>query len=105
MRQIEVTAEKTYPITLRFKGVTGFSDYPELSCGGTWKRISQAPGGYSIYHETITRGREEHDGRGGCLDGIVVMSKKGNQIVLGWFAALDGEPMLASATLRQQLSK
>ena len=105
MRQVDVSSEKTYPMTVRFAGKIGYSDYPELECGGTWKRIGSAPGGYAIYLEKITRGADQHDDKGGCINGVVIMSTKGDKAVLGWFASLDGEPMLASATLSRAASK
>lgn len=105
MRQVDVSSEKSYPMTVQFKGGVGYSDYPELACGGTWKRIGTATGGYTIYHEKITRGADVRADKGGCVNGVIIMSTKGTKAVLGWFASLDGEPMLASATLSQTTSK
>lgn len=102
MRQVDVSAEKTYPMTLTFKGGKGYSEYPDLKCGGLWKRIGTAPGGYAVYAEKITHGAEVVGDAGGCIDGIITVSVKGDRAVLGWFASVDGEPSLASAVLTRR---
>lgn len=102
MRQVDVASEKSYPMSVRFEGRKAFSEYPELACGGTWRRIATGPDGYEIYWETISHGAEIKDDNGGCLNGVVVVSRKGNQVVLGWFASVDGSPSLASARLTRE---
>lgn len=102
MRQVDVSAEKSYPMTLTFKGSKAYSEYPELKCCGVWKRVGTAPGGYAIYAETITHGAEIKDGFGGCVNGIITVFTKGDTAVLGWFASVDGDPSLASAVLKRQ---
>lgn len=102
MRQVDVSAEKSYPVTLTFKGGKGYSEYPELKCGGVWTRIGSVGKQYEIYLEHITHGSEVKDGAGGCIDGVVTLAVKGDKAVLGWFASVDGAPYLASATLSLQ---
>lgn len=101
MRQVDVTAEKSYPMTLTFKGGKGYSEYPTLKCGGVWRRIGTLKKQYEIYEEQITHGSEIKDGTGGCINGVVTLAVKGDKAVLGWFASVDGEPSLASAVLSQ----
>jgi hypothetical protein len=102
MRQVEVSAEKSYPITLTFKGGKGYSEYPDLKCGGVWTRIGSVGKQYEIYLEHITHGTEAKEGTGGCIDGVVTLAVKGDKAVLGWFASVEGDPFLASATLSLQ---
>jgi len=102
MRQVDVAAEKSYPMTLTFKGGKGYSEYPDLKCGGVWTRIGSVGKQYEIYLEHITHGTEVKDGTGGCIDGVVTLAVKGDKAVLGWFASVEGAPSLASATLSLQ---
>ena len=99
MRQVDVAAEKSYPMTLTFKGGKGYSEYPDLKCGGTWTRIGSVGKQYEIYQEHITHGTEVKDNAGGCIDGVVTLAVKGDKAVLGWFASVDGAPSMASAAL------
>jgi len=102
MRQVDVSAEKSYPMTLTFKGGKGYSEYPDLKCGGVWTRIGSVGKQYEIYLEHITHGTEVKDGTGGCIDGVVTLAVKADKAVLGWFASVEGAPSLASATLSLQ---
>ena len=102
MRQVETSSEKSYPMTLTFTGGKGYSEYPELKCGGVWTRIGSVGKQYEIYLEHITHGTEVKDGTGGCIDGVVTLAVKGDKAVLGWFASVDGDPFLGSATLSLQ---
>ena len=99
MRQVDVKGETTYPMTVVLNGDHGSTDYPKLNCGGELERLTSAAGGYVIYKETITRGAFEAGKPEGCIDGIVTLHADRDEILLGWFAAFDGEPMLASGRL------
>jgi hypothetical protein len=99
MRQVDVDGEQSYPMTLTLNESGGSTDYPKLSCGGELERLGTASGGYVIYKETITRGAFDKGKGNGCVDGVVIIHTDGNQIVLGWFGAFDGDPMVASAKL------
>jgi hypothetical protein len=99
MRQVDVDGEQSYPMTLTLNESGGSTDYPKLSCGGELERLGTASGGYVIYKETITRGAFDKGKGNGCVDGVVIVHAEDNQIVLGWFGAFDGSPMVASAKL------
>jgi hypothetical protein len=98
MRQIERGAEETYQMTLVLNADGGTTDYPKLKCGGELERLGAASGGYVVYKETITRGALAK-GTGTCVDGVVIIHADGDNLVLGWFGAFDGEPVVASARL------
>ena len=99
MRQVNADGEASYPMTLVLTESGGTSDYPKLGCGGELERLGTASGGYVIYKETITRGAFDKGKGDGCVDGVVVLHVEGIALLLGWFGAIDGEPMLASARL------
>jgi hypothetical protein len=99
MRQVNTDGEESYPMTLVLTETGGTTDYPKLSCGGELERLGTASGGYVIYKETITRGAFDKRKGDGCVDGVLVVHIDGNALVLGWFGAFDGEPMLASGRL------
>ena len=99
MRQVNSDGEERYPMTLVLSENGGTTDYPKLKCGGELQRLGTATGGYVIYKETITRGAFNKRTGDGCVDGVVIIHAEGDAIVLGWFGAFDGEPMLASARL------
>jgi hypothetical protein len=99
MRQVDVDREQSYPMTLTLNEQGGSTDYPKLSCGGELERLGTASGGYVIYKETITRGAFDKGKENGCVDGVLIIHADDNQLVLGWFGAFDGDPMVASAKL------
>ena len=99
MRQVDVGQESSYPMTLMLSENGGSTDYPKLKCGGELKLLGPASGGYVVYKETITRGVFDAGKDTGCVDGVVVIHAEGNNLLLGWFGAFNGEPMLASARL------
>ena len=99
MHQAESGREETYPMTLKLSADGGTTDYPKLNCGGELKLLGPASGGYMVYKETITRGAFDADKGTGCVDGVVITHIEGGNLVLGWFGAFDGEPVLASARL------
>ncbi len=94
MRQVDVSRETHYPMTLTLKGKTGTSSYPELKCAGALTKIGETKSGYVIYQEAI-----KNEPGANCVDGIVLVSADGGKLILGWYAAVDGSPSLASAVL------
>ena len=94
MRQVDPAEETRYPMILRLDGETGASLYPTLNCGGAWTRIGETVQGYAIYKETVVNEPGAH-----CIDGLAIVYPDGGQLVLGWFAAFEGTPSLASAVL------
>ena len=93
MRQIEMSAETTYPMTLTIMGEGAESNYPALNCSGTWTRVAEK-NGYVIYAETV-RNQEGAS----CIDGMVMVTLYKGKVFLGWFAADAGEPIVAMAVL------
>ena len=96
MRQIDPTQEIRYPMTLTLAGAKGSSSYPTLNCAGTWSRIGQTKEGYTIFKETVV-----NEPGAGCIDGMVIVYPDAGKLVLGWFAAFEGAPSLASAVLEK----
>lgn len=97
MRQIDKSQEKTYPMVLGFSGKKVTTSYPSLKCGGTLSKIAESKGVYTIYKETI-----KNDEGGACIDGLVIVQPDNGKLILGWFAAYEGEPTLASAILQKE---
>jgi hypothetical protein len=96
MRQIDADREARYPMLLTLKGAKGTTAYPTLKCGGTLSRVSTTKSGYAIYQETVT-----NEPGGSCIDGIVIVTTDASKLVLGWYAAFEGAPSLASAVLNK----
>jgi hypothetical protein len=96
MRQIDPAVETRYPMILRLDGETGASLYPTLNCGGAWARIGETKDGYTIYKETVVNEQGAH-----CIDGYAIVHPDDGKLVLGWFAAFEGAPSLASAVLEK----
>jgi hypothetical protein len=94
MRQIDKLQEKTYPMELTFAGKKATTSYPSLKCVGALSKIAEVKGVYTIYKETI-----KNDEGGACIDGLVIVQQDADKLILGWFAAFEGEPTLASAVL------
>jgi hypothetical protein len=97
MRQVDVARETHYPMTLTFDGKQGATTYPQLKCAGTLTKIGEAKGGYALYHETI-----KNEPGATCIDGVVIVSVENGKLILGWYAAYQGSPALASAVLSPQ---
>lgn len=97
MRQVDVSRETHYPMTLVLNGKTGTSSYPQLKCGGTLTKIGETKSGYVIYQETI-----ENEPGATCIDGIVLVTADSGKLILGWYAAFEGSPSLASAVLNRE---
>lgn len=94
MRQIDVDRESRYPMTVTIKGKTGTTSYPSLKCAGSLTKIGETKGGYVLYQETI-----KNEPGGTCIDGVVMVTTDAGKLVLGWYAAFEGQPSLASAVL------
>ena len=94
MRQIDKLEEKTYPMELTFAGKKATTSYPSLKCAGALSKVAEVKGLYTIYKETI-----KNDEGGACIDGLVIVQQDAEKLILGWFAAFEGEPTLASAVL------
>lgn len=95
MRQIETTAETTYPMTLAIKGKTAEANYPTLNCSGTWTKVAEKEG-YVIYAESVTNQKDAN-----CIDGIVTVTASNGQVLLGWFGADTWGPIVAMAALEK----
>lgn len=93
MRQIEANAEVSYPMTLTFSDTGATVNYPTLNCSGKWTRVAEEMG-YVVYTETVTN----KDGAT-CVDGIVTVKVDQGKVVLGWFGAFDGAPIVSTAAL------
>ncbi|NOT41086.1 MAG: hypothetical protein HOP13_11390 [Alphaproteobacteria bacterium] len=93
MRQIEVSTELKYPMTLTIKGKVAEADYPTLNCRGSWTRVAEK-NGYVIYAEKVTNKKGAS-----CIDGMVMVTLDQGKVFLGWFAADAGEPIVAMAAL------
>ena len=96
MRQIDADRESRYPMMLILKGAKGATAYPTLKCAGTLSRIATTKSGYVIFQETI-----KNEPGGTCIDGIVTVTTDAGKLVLGWYAAFEGAPSLASAVLNK----
>jgi hypothetical protein len=101
MRQVNVGGDESYPMTLTLSETGGSSDYPKLSCGGELERLGTASGGYTVYKETITHGAFDSGNNNGCVDGVVIIHIENNDLVLGWFGAFNGDPIVATARLKR----
>ena len=103
MRQVDPDQESRYSMTLDLKGPGGQTSYPSLKCGGSLEKIADAAGGYVIFREKITYGALTSDVERGCIDGLLIVTQRDGKLVLGWFAAFDGLPSLASAVLEKEM--
>ncbi len=102
MRQVDPDQESRYAMALSLKGSGGTTSYPSLKCGGSLEKIGDAAGGYVIFREKITYGGLGSDVERGCIDGLLIVTQRDGKLVLGWFAAFDGLPSLASAVLEKE---
>ena len=100
MRQVDVERETRYPMTLAIKGKTGTTSYPTLKCAGTLSKIGETKGGYVLYQETV-----KNDPGETCIDGVVMVTTDAGKLVLGWYAAFEGQPSMASAVLSKDAVK
>ena len=97
MRQVDVDRETRYPMTLTLSGKTGASTYRQLKCAGTLTKVGETKTGYVIYQETI-----KNEPGATCIDGIVTVMGDAGKVILGWYAAFQGAPSLASAVLSKE---
>jgi hypothetical protein len=95
MRQIEENAETKYPmaLTLTANGAKGTATYPTLNCRGKWTKVAQK-NGYVVYTETVT-----NKNGATCVNGMVTVKIDQGKVVLGWFGAFDGAPIVSTAVL------
>ena len=85
-----------YSVVLKLTDRGGESDYPELACGGTLRRVGQS-GAYSFYVETITRKGKD------CIDGAVTLVKANEgTLAWGWVGTDNGKTYVAWSSLRRQ---
>ncbi|MDZ4740311.1 MAG: hypothetical protein SGJ03_10455 [Alphaproteobacteria bacterium] len=103
MRQVDPDQESRYSMALSLKGSGGTTSYPSLNCGGSLEKIGDAAGGYVIFREKITYGALNSDVERGCINGLLIITQRDGKLVLGWFAAFDGLPALASAVLEKEM--
>ena len=83
-------------VTIDSKGAT--TDYPEQGCAGKLTRVG-ASGAYVFYSEKITKGAYDAAKGTGCIDGTVVVTKAGSNLLFSWFGTVDNQAVHASATL------
>jgi hypothetical protein len=103
MRQVDPDQESRYSMSLLLEGSGGSTSYPSLKCGGSLEKIGDAAGGYAIFREKITYGALNSGVERGCIDGLLIVAQRDGKLVLGWFAAFDGFPSLASAVLEKEM--
>jgi len=84
-------------ITVDSKGAAA-TDYPEQGCAGKLTKIGTS-GAFTFYSEKITKGAYDSAKGTGCLDGTVVVTKPGSNLLFSWFGSVDNQPIQASATL------
>lgn len=94
MRQVDVDRESRYPFLLTIKGKSGTTAYPTLKCSGTLTKIGETKSGYAIFQEAV-----KNEPGATCIDGVVVITTDAGKVILGWYAAFEGAPALASAVL------
>ena len=94
----EVGRSKTFPVTLTLKGKGGETTYPSQNCTGKLTRAGSS-GDYSFFTETISSGKFDPATKTGCVDGSLTLIKSGAGVVIGWFGAEGGKPIVAFGTL------
>jgi hypothetical protein len=86
---------ENFTVVMKLSGDGGETDYPELKCGGTLKRVGQS-GAYRFYIEKITR-------KGiGCVGGAITVVKSNGVLSWGWVGAHDGQTLAAWSILTRQ---
>src|SRR4051812_32570045 len=95
----EIGRQRPFVITVSIdaKGAAT-TEYPEQGCSGKLTRVGTS-GGYVFYSEKITKGAYDTAKGTGCLDGTVVVTKAGANLLFSWFGSVDNQPVQASATL------
>ena len=85
-----------YTVTITITSTGAETDYPQLKCGGTLKRVG-ASKGYVFFMETITRGGKSSGGS--CIDGAVTVAPAGANLSWGWVGSYSGEVYVAWSNL------
>ena len=85
-----------YTVNMTITSTGAETDYPELRCGGTLKRVG-ASKGYIFFMETITRGGKSSGGS--CIDGAVTVAPAGSNLSWGWVGIYDGQVYVAWSNL------
>ena len=94
----ETGRSKPFAITITIDSKGATTDYPEQACSGKLTRVGTS-GAFVFYSEKITKGAYDTAKGTGCLDGTIVLTKAGNNLLFSWFGAVDNQPVQASATL------
>jgi hypothetical protein len=85
-----------YTVYMTITSTGAETDYPELKCGGTLKRVGTS-NGYVFFMETITRGGK--DSGGSCIDGAVTVAPAGTNLAWGWVGSYSGQVYVAWGNL------
>lgn len=85
-----------YTVIMTITSTGAETDYPELKCGGTLKRVG-ASKGYVFFMETITRGGKSSGGS--CIDGTVTVAATGSNLSWGWVGSYQGKVFVAWSDL------
>ena len=88
-----------YTVNITFTNTGAETDYPELRCGGSLKRVA-ASKGYVFFIETITRGGKSSGGS--CIDGTVTVVATGANLSWGWFGSDAGQVYVAWSDLARK---
>jgi hypothetical protein len=88
-----------YAVVMSITATDATTDYPQLNCGGSLKRIASSDG-YIFFTETITRGRHDQGGR--CIDGTITIALAKGKLAWGWFGAFQGKALNAYALLSRK---
>jgi hypothetical protein len=90
----QVGSDDGYWVNLTLTATGGTSYYPELSCGGTLKKVGES-NGYTFYAETITTNRDS------CMDGSITVSRIKGGLGWNWFGAKDENIYVAYSSLAE----
>jgi hypothetical protein len=85
-----------YTVHMTITATAAETDYPELKCGGTLKRVG-ASKGYVFFMETITRGGKSSGGS--CIDGAITVAPAGTSLAWGWVGSYSGQVYVAWGNL------
>jgi len=88
-----------YTVIMTITSAGAETDYPELKCGGTLKRVG-ASKGYVFFMETITRGGKSSGGS--CIDGTVTVALAGSNLSWGWVGSYQGKVFVAWSDLARK---
>ena len=85
-----------YTVIMTITSTGAETDYLELKCGGSLKRVA-ATKGYVFFTETITRGGKSSGGS--CIDGTVTVIATGANLSWGWVGSDAGQVLVAWSNL------